>query len=125
MKPTKIPLRANPHYRKSGTKSYVHLMRKYRFNPTKEGTYFMGGTLQQMGRPYTDQAVGGHAHVQQVLRKKAIDSDQVGEVGAQDVQNDVMYLAEVSVGTPAQTVQLDFDTGSADLWVRRCPLFYA
>jgi hypothetical protein len=117
MTPTKIPLKLNPHYHKSGTKSYVHLMRKYRFNPTKEGPYFMGGKLEQMGRPYTDQVIGGHAHVQQVLRKKAIDSDQVGELGAFDVQNDLMYLAEVGIGTPAQTVQLDFDTGSADLWV--------
>lgn len=121
MKPTKIPLRTNPHYRKSGTKSYVHLMRKYRFNPTKEGPYFIGGTLEQMGRPYTDQAVGGHAHVQQVLQKKAIDSDQVGKVGTLDVQNDLMYLAEVSIGTPAQIVSLDFDTGSADLWVSHWP----
>lgn len=123
MTPTKIPLRANSYYRKSGTKSYVHLMRKYRFSPTKAGPYFIGGKLEQTGRPYTDQAVGGHAHVQQILQKKAIDSDQVGEVGALDVQNDAMYLAEVSVGTPAQTVQLDFDTGSADLWVRYCPFY--
>ncbi|KAJ5082777.1 hypothetical protein N7532_011820 [Penicillium argentinense] len=57
-------------------------MRKYRFNPTKEGPYFI----------------------------------DVGEVGTMDFRNDVMYLAEVSVGTPAQTAQLDFDTGSADLW---------
>lgn len=117
--PTKIPLRPNYHYLKSGTKSYVHMMRKYRFNPTKEGPYFMSGTLEQMGRPYTDQPVGGQAHIQQVLQKKTIDSQQIGEVGALDVQNDAMYLAEVSVGKPAQKVQLDFDTGSADLWVRR------
>jgi hypothetical protein len=117
MEPIKIPLKTNPHYRKSGTKSYVHLMRKYRFNPTK------GGTLEQMGRPYTDQDVGGHAHIQQVLGKKVIDSDRVGEVGTLDMQNDLMYLAEVGIGTPAQIVQLDFNTGSADLWVRYDPLF--
>ncbi|KAI2785631.1 hypothetical protein POX_h09388 [Penicillium oxalicum] len=92
MKPTKIPPKLNPRYHK----------RQARAN----------------GSSFTDQAVGGHAHIQQVLRKKAIDSDQVGEFGELDVQNDLMYLVEMSIGTPAQTVQLGFDTGSADLWSR-------
>ncbi|KAJ5169692.1 uncharacterized protein N7500_002475 [Penicillium coprophilum] len=114
---TKINLIANPHYQKSGTKSYLHAMRKYRFNPTKGGPYFLGTTMVQTGRQFTNKPVGGRARLQQVLQKKSAVSDEVGQVDAHDVQNDSMYLAEVSIGTPEQKLKLDFDTGSADLWV--------
>jgi hypothetical protein len=36
---------------------------------------------------------------------------------AEDVEQNALYLATVSIGTPAQDLKLDFDTGSADLWV--------
>ena len=36
---------------------------------------------------------------------------------AEDVEQNALYLATVSIGTPAQSLKLDFDTGSADLWV--------
>ncbi|PYH45740.1 pepsin-like aspartic protease [Aspergillus saccharolyticus JOP 1030-1] len=114
---TKIRLIPNLNYKRSGTKSYVHLMRKYRFNPTKEGPYFFAPSLHQVGRVYHDKPIGGRAHVQQTLKKRQLGTEQVGEVSAEDVQNDSEYLAQVSIGTPAQTVSLDFDTGSADLWV--------
>lgn len=40
-----------------------------------------------------------------------------GQISAQDIQLDSEYLCPVQIGTPAQTMMLDFDTGSSDLWV--------
>jgi len=39
------------------------------------------------------------------------------EVPANDVQNDLEYVVPVTIGTPGVTLNLDFDTGSSDLWV--------
>ncbi|PWY85608.1 acid protease [Aspergillus eucalypticola CBS 122712] len=114
---TKIKLIPNLNYKRSGTKSYVHLIRKYRFQPTKPGPYTLSSSIQQTGRPYTEKPIGGRAHIRQLVRKKSTTSDEVGDVPAEDVQNDSMYLATVGIGTPAQNLKLDFDTGSADLWV--------
>lgn len=107
----------NPKYQRSGLKSYVSLLHKYKFSPTKEGPYFVSNKAHHQGKHGAEHAVGGKTTMQKVLQKKAPQSDQAGEVPAEDSQNDSEYLCQVTIGTPGQTFTLDFDTGSADLWV--------
>ena len=113
----RIKLIHNSNYKRSGSKSYVHLLRKYKFAPTLDGPYQMTNQMHQQGKHGVDHKVGGKMRVQRVLTKKDTTSGQTGEVPAEDVQNDSEYLVPVTIGTPGQSFKLDFDTGSADLWV--------
>ncbi|MCJ1457054.1 hypothetical protein MMC28_007420 [Mycoblastus sanguinarius] len=113
---TRVGRVRNPNYKASGLKSYVSLMHKYKFAPTKEGPYFAGQKAHHQGKHGAGQKAGGKTTMQHVLQKK-IAGDQTGDVPAEDSQNDSEYLCPVTIGTPGQTFTLDFDTGSADLWI--------
>lgn len=108
---------ANPHYARSGTKSYVYALNKYKFNPTKNGPYFMANKVRRQGKFGRLKLILGKGHKERVLQKKTLATGKSGNVTADDQQNDSEYLCQVQIGTPAKTFSLDFDTGSSDLWV--------
>ena len=118
----KVQLVHNPRYKRHGTGSYLWTMKKYQFTPSQPGPYTYRTYLHQQGKHGVEQRVGGHAHAVRELVKQDPAGKQ-GQVPAQDIQNDAEYLCAVGIGSPAQTVNLDFDTGSADLWVSQSMAF--
>ncbi|KAI4638173.1 hypothetical protein J4E93_010329 [Alternaria ventricosa] len=126
----RLAVHRSPAYKPAGVRSYVYAMTKYGFHPTKPGPYFQAKVMSQQGK---FGRIGGRMRSRYVLKKrneasapggaqsKATASSEgtptEGEVPAEDIQNDSLYLCEVGVGTPEQKIYLDFDTGSSDLWV--------
>ena len=117
---TVVELVPNPDVKRDGLKAYGGLLRKYGFNPTKPGPF----TTEAVVRPFAqaemqiagNRVLGGKGK----LRRKLVYKDKNGRIGkvpATSVSNDLEWTCPVKIGTPAKTYDLNFDTGSADLWV--------
>ena len=69
------------------------------------------GLYRPQGNVFLDEA-------KNLMVKTGPEKQQPGELSTEDIQNDSMYLCPVTIGEGPQaiTLNLDFDTGSSDLW---------
>lgn len=84
---------------KSGVLSMADAFVKYR----QEVPAYLADAVQRYGNANADLNLTNRA--------------STGSASATPEVGDYEYLTPVSIGTPAQPLTLDFDTGSADLWV--------
>ncbi|KAK3899635.1 aspartic peptidase domain-containing protein [Staphylotrichum tortipilum] len=86
-----LDLKRNPNYNPNGPAEYARALRKWGAEVPQQLVH----SLAAMGDP------GG----------------KTGEVDAESIKNDREYLSRVGFGTPLQWLNMDLDTGSADVWV--------
>ncbi|KAF8484353.1 aspartic peptidase domain-containing protein [Gautieria morchelliformis] len=105
---------------RSGPAAYARAARRYNF----DSPVFVGREGRVLKRETPAQDAHTRPHRGHPSRPKAKpvpttgqDTGPASEVPAEDVQNDLEYVVPVTVGTPGVTLNLDFDTGSSDLWV--------
>ncbi|KAI0471838.1 secreted aspartic proteinase precursor, partial [Xylariaceae sp. FL0804] len=79
-------------------------------NYTKYGPASVAKTYLKYGKEVP-------AGLRQTLGWNAKNKREEGDVTTVPQEYDSEYLTPVSIGTPAQVLNLDFDSGSSDLWV--------
>lgn len=85
----------------------------YRFN----GARAVYRTYLKYGVPVPDDLLEAVAHTDALLAAEVKRSTGSAPAVPIDPRFDIAYVTPVTIGTPPQTLQLDFDTGSSDLWV--------
>lgn len=78
----------------------------------RNGPLALARALAKYGQPVPAQLKAAADKTSKGQQKRA-----TGTAVANSDQGDLEYLVQVSIGTPAQNLNLDFDTGSSDLWV--------
>jgi aspergillopepsin I len=86
----------------------------YRFN----GARAIQKTYLKYGVPVPDDIIKAVANTDALYAAEVKKRDN-GSAAAVPISTefDIAYITPVTMGTPPQTLQLDFDSGSSDLWV--------
>ncbi|KAI0596209.1 aspartic peptidase domain-containing protein [Biscogniauxia sp. FL1348] len=102
---------AAPLEEQKGHSFTVHQVR----NPkhVKNGALALAKAYRKYGAPFPESLTAALSNQTSANTKRAT----TGSAATTPEEYDIEYLTPVSIGTPAQTLNLDFDTGSADLWV--------
>ncbi|EFZ04356.1 peptidase A1family protein [Metarhizium robertsii] len=87
----------------------VSVTAKHNANFTRNGPAALAKAYRKFGKPVPVDVANA---LSRQNSKRTTGSDPNSPQ-----QYDIEYLAPVQIGTPAQTLNLDFDTGSSDLWV--------
>jgi len=92
------------------------LRQTFSVNQVSAGTIFKSGPLamEKTFLKFTN-TVPSNIAVAAAAAADVAAAVQTGSVVATPEQYDQSYLCPVQIGSPAQTLALDFDTGSADL----------
>ncbi|PNP40557.1 endothiapepsin precursor [Trichoderma gamsii] len=80
---------------------------------SRNGALALARAYAKFGVPVTDTLL----EAIETLKSAHLIKRSSGNVTATPDSGDLEYLVPVQIGTPAQTLNLDFDTGSSDLWV--------
>ncbi|KAK4557096.1 hypothetical protein LTR86_006077 [Recurvomyces mirabilis] len=125
----RVALVHNTALSRVGIKHYAHALMKLltdNITPTVPGPFRVLKQIEEIESTTAQPAVIQQLQHTLGIKKKTRNhhtlcknnaTGQTGRVMAQDVDQGSEYLAPVTIGTPGKTFNLDFDTGSADLWV--------
>ncbi|ETS85348.1 hypothetical protein PFICI_03373 [Pestalotiopsis fici W106-1] len=107
------PASSLPGHRKAGfTVNQVRAVNHVRHGPSA-----VAKTLLKFGKTPSDDLLATIKAFKSERLALSISKRTNGSAVTTPEQSDIEYLTPVSIGTPAQVLNLDFDSGSSDLWV--------